>query len=80
MGSVGAVARGSVDRYFQQEITYTLKLVLESIEGQIDYKGPLSIVLHRLSGGQKAGVGYVEAQSIDKPQKRIYFTRVYTSE
>ena len=62
MGSVGAMARGSADRYFQQEIKDTLKLVPEGIEGQVPYKGPVANVLHQLAGGLRAAMGYVGAQ------------------
>ena len=62
MGSVGAMARGSADRYFQQDIKDTLKLVPEGIEGQVPYKGPVGNVLHQLAGGLRAAMGYVGAQ------------------
>ena len=61
MGSVGAMARGSADRYFQQDIKDTLKLVPEGIEGQVPYKGAASTVLHQLVGGLRAAMGYVGA-------------------
>src|ERR1700728_1488962 len=63
MGSVGAMARGSADRYFQQEIKDTLKLVPEGVEGQVPYKGPVSHVLHQMTGGLRAAVGYVGARA-----------------
>jgi len=59
MGSVGAMARGSADRYFQQDIKDTLKLVPEGIEGQVPYKGPVGNVMHQLAGGLRAAMGYV---------------------
>ena len=62
MGSVGAMARGSADRYFQQDIKDTLKLVPEGIEGQVPYKGPVGNVLHQLAGGLRAAMGYVGAK------------------
>ena len=62
MGSVGAMARGSADRYFQQDIKDTLKLVPEGIEGQVPYKGPVATVLHQLAGGLRAAMGYVGAK------------------
>ena len=62
MGSVGAMARGSADRYFQQDIKDTLKLVPEGVEGQVPYKGPAATVLHQLAGGLRAAMGYVGAQ------------------
>src|SRR5208282_2159679 len=58
MGSVGAMARGSADRYFQAEVRDTLKLVPEGIEGQVPYKGPMEAVVHQLVGGLRAGMGY----------------------
>jgi IMP dehydrogenase len=58
MGSVGAMARGSADRYFQAEVRDQLKLVPEGIEGQVPYKGPVSGVLHQLAGGLRAAMGY----------------------
>ncbi|MEM8795069.1 MAG: IMP dehydrogenase [Pseudomonadota bacterium] len=76
MGSVGAMARGSADRYFQAEVTNTLKLVPEGIEGQVPYKGPVSNVLHQLSGGLRAAMGYVGAESIADLQEKARFIRI----
>ena len=76
MGSVGAMARGSADRYFQQEVKDALKLVPEGIEGQVPYKGPVSSVLHQLVGGLKAGMGYVGAASLKELQERAQFVRI----
>ena len=70
MGSVGAMARGSADRYFQEEVRDTLKLVPEGIEGQVPYKGPVSAVLHQLVGGLRAAMGYVGAASLEDFRKR----------
>ena len=64
MGSVGAMARGSADRYFQQDIKDALKLVPEGIEGQVPYKGPVSTVVHQLAGGLRAAMGYVGAKDL----------------
>ena len=64
MGSVGAMARGSADRYFQQDIKDALKLVPEGVEGQVAYKGPVANVLHQLAGGLRAAMGYVGADTI----------------
>ncbi|HRX36601.1 MAG TPA: IMP dehydrogenase, partial [Aestuariivirga sp.] len=64
MGSVGAMARGSADRYFQQEVKDNLKLVPEGIEGQVPYKGPVGAVLHQLVGGLRAAMGYVGAADL----------------
>ncbi|MGI9522218.1 MAG: IMP dehydrogenase [Hyphomicrobiaceae bacterium] len=76
MGSVGAMARGSADRYFQQEVKDALKLVPEGIEGQVAYKGPVGNVLHQLVGGLKAGMGYVGARSLSELQSRARFVRI----
>lgn len=76
MGSVGAMARGSADRYFQQEVKDELKLVPEGIEGQVAYKGPVSTVLHQLVGGLRAGMGYVGAKSLPDLRQRAKFVRV----
>ncbi|MDX3925693.1 MAG: IMP dehydrogenase [Shinella sp.] len=76
MGSVGAMARGSADRYFQAEVRDTLKLVPEGIEGQVPYKGPVSGVLHQLAGGLKASMGYVGGKDIKEYQERATFVRI----
>ncbi|MBO9097361.1 MULTISPECIES: IMP dehydrogenase [unclassified Rhizobium] len=76
MGSVGAMARGSADRYFQAEVRDTLKLVPEGIEGQVPYKGPVSGVLHQLGGGLKAAMGYVGGKDIADFQQKATFVRI----
>jgi IMP dehydrogenase len=76
MGSVGAMARGSADRYFQQDIKDHLKLVPEGIEGQVPYKGPVRDIIHQLVGGVKAAMGYTGASSIADLQKRAKFVRI----
>ncbi len=76
MGSVAAMARGSADRYFQQEIKDTLKLVPEGVEGQVPYKGPAANVLHQLVGGLRAAMGYVGARNIGELQDKAEFIRV----
>jgi IMP dehydrogenase len=76
MGSVSAMARGSADRYFQQEVRDTLKLVPEGIEAQVPYKGPVSVVLHQLVGGLRAAMGYVGAAGIREFQSRAEFIRI----
>jgi IMP dehydrogenase len=76
MGSVGAMARGSADRYFQAEVRDALKLVPEGIEGQVPYKGPLSSVLHQLVGGVRAAMGYVGAETIEQLQEKARFVRI----
>jgi len=76
MGSVGAMARGSADRYFQKDITDSFKLVPEGIEGQTPFKGPIAPVLHQLVGGLRAAMGYVGAPDILEFQKRARFVRI----
>jgi len=76
MGSVGAMARGSADRYFQQDIKDTLKLVPEGIEGQVPYKGPVANVLHQLAGGLRAAMGYVGAKDIEDFHAKAEFVRI----
>jgi len=76
MGSVGAMARGSADRYFQAEVRDTLKLVPEGIEGQVPYKGPVSAVLHQLAGGLKAAMGYVGGVDLADFQEKATFVRI----
>jgi IMP dehydrogenase len=76
MGSVGAMARGSADRYFQQEVKDTLKLVPEGIEGQVPYKGSVDGVLHQLVGGLRAGMGYIGAANLGSLRERARFVRV----
>ena len=76
MGSVGAMARGSADRYFQQDIKDTLKLVPEGIEGQVPYKGPVANVLHQLAGGLRAAMGYVGARTLEEFHERAEFVRI----
>jgi IMP dehydrogenase len=76
MGSVGAMARGSADRYFQQDIKDQLKLVPEGIEGQVPFKGPARDVIHQLVGGVKAAMGYTGSASIEELQKRAKFVRI----
>lgn len=76
MGSTGAMARGSADRYFQAEIKDTMKLVPEGIEGQVPYKGPVSAIIHQLAGGLKAAMGYVGAKTITELQNKVEFVRI----
>jgi IMP dehydrogenase len=76
MGSVGAMARGSADRYFQQDIKDQLKLVPEGIEGQVPYKGPVSNVLHQLVGGVKAAMGYTGSATLEQFRERAEFIRI----
>ena len=76
MGSVAAMARGSADRYFQQDIKDALKLVPEGVEGQVAYKGPAANVLHQLAGGLRAAMGYVGARTIDDFHEKAEFVRI----
>jgi IMP dehydrogenase len=76
MGSVGAMARGSADRYFQPDIKDTLKLVPEGVEGQVPYKGAAATVLHQLSGGLRAAMGYVGAKTLKELHEKAEFVRV----
>ncbi|MEO1225071.1 MAG: IMP dehydrogenase [Pseudomonadota bacterium] len=76
MGSVGAMARGSADRYFQQEVSDALKLVPEGVEGRVPYKGPVAQVVHQLVGGLKAAMGYTGSKTIGDLQQRAEFVRI----
>jgi IMP dehydrogenase len=76
MGSVGAMSRGSADRYFQQDIKDTLKLVPEGVEGQVPYKGAAATVLHQLNGGLRAAMGYVGAKNLSELHQKAEFVRI----
>ncbi|MGP1395219.1 MAG: IMP dehydrogenase [Inquilinaceae bacterium] len=76
MGSVGAMARGSADRYFQQEVTSALKLVPEGVEGRVPYRGPIANVIHQLVGGLKAAMGYTGCATIAELQSKAEFLRI----
>ncbi len=76
MGSLGAMARGSADRYFQQDIKDQLKLVPEGVEGRVGYKGPVAQVVHQLVGGLRAGMGYTGSRTIGDLQESARFRRV----
>jgi IMP dehydrogenase len=76
MGSIGAMARGSADRYFQAEVRDQLKLVPEGIEGQVPYKGPVAGVLHQLAGGLRAAMGYVGAADLVEFREKARFMRI----
>ena len=76
MGSLGAMARGSADRYFQEEIKETMKLVPEGVEGRVPYKGPLEPIIHQLVGGLKSSMGYTGSKDIEKFQSRVEFVRI----
>lgn len=76
MGSVGAMARGSADRYFQQEVADAMKLVPEGVEGRVPYKGPVAGVIHQLVGGLKAAMGYTGNATIENMRKNCAFVRM----
>ncbi|MBK5264573.1 MAG: IMP dehydrogenase [Alphaproteobacteria bacterium] len=76
MGSVGAMARGSADRYFQQDIKDQMKLVPEGIEGQVPFKGAAKDVIHQLVGGVKAAMGYTGSRTIEELQQRARFIQI----
>ncbi len=76
MGSVGAMARGSADRYFQQDIKDSMKLVPEGIEGQVPFKGPAKDVIHQLVGGIKAAMGYTGSRTIEDLRTKAQFIRI----
>lgn len=75
MGSLGAMAAGSADRYFQKD-TERMKLVPEGIEGQVPYKGPVGPILHQMVGGLRAAMGYTGSPTIDELHKRANFVRI----
>jgi IMP dehydrogenase len=76
MGSLGAMARGSADRYFQKEVTDTMKLVPEGIEGRVAYKGPVGPIIHQLVGGLRAAMGYTGSASIAHLQANARFVKI----
>jgi IMP dehydrogenase len=76
MGSLGAMAEGSSDRYFQAETNTTSKLVPEGIEGKVPYRGPLANVIYQLLGGLRSGMGYVGAATIEELQEKAQFVRI----
>lgn len=79
MGSLGAMARGSADRYFQQDVSDKLKLVPEGVEGRVAYKGPAADVLHQLVGGLKSSMGYTGNATIEEMRKNCNFVRITNS-
>jgi IMP dehydrogenase len=76
MGSIGAMARGSADRYFQAEVSQPLKLVPEGIEGQVPYKGSAGAVIHQMIGGLRAAMGYTGCATIDAMHSDSQFVRI----
>lgn len=79
MGSLGAMARGSADRYFQDDVKDTLKLVPEGVEGQVPFKGPAGNVIHQLVGGLRAGMGYTGNATIEEMREKAEFVRITNS-
>jgi IMP dehydrogenase len=79
MGSLGAMARGSADRYFQQDIKDKLKLVPEGVEGRVAYKGPTADVIHQLVGGLKSAMGYTGCKTIEDMRKKAEFVKISNS-
>jgi IMP dehydrogenase len=75
MGSIGAMARGSADRYFQQDLAGSLKLVPEGVEGRVPHKGPVANVIHQLVGGLCAAMGYTGNRTIEEMQQNCSFRR-----
>ncbi|MEJ0063378.1 MAG: IMP dehydrogenase [Alphaproteobacteria bacterium] len=76
MGSLGAMAKGSADRYFQKQAQDPHELVPEGVEGRVPYKGPVGQVVHQLAGGLRAAMGYTGAATIEDLQKRAKFVRI----
>jgi IMP dehydrogenase len=76
MGSLGAMARGSADRYFQKEVTDQMKLVPEGIEGRVPFKGPVANILHQLVGGLRAAMGYVGAKNMTELREKARFVKI----
>lgn len=79
MGSLGAMARGSADRYFQAEVSDNLKLVPEGVEGRVPYKGPVGTIIHQLVGGLRASMGYTGCATIQDMQTKTQFRRITSS-
>jgi IMP dehydrogenase len=79
MGSLGAMARGSADRYFQEDVSDKLKLVPEGVEGRVAYKGPVSDVIHQLVGGLKSSMGYTGNATIEEMRKNCTFVKITNS-
>jgi len=79
MGSVGAMARGSADRYFQDDVKDSLKLVPEGVEGQVPFKGPATNVIHQMVGGLRASMGYTGNSTIEDMRKNTQFIQITNS-
>ncbi|NQW02324.1 MAG: IMP dehydrogenase [Rhodospirillales bacterium] len=79
MGSLGAMSRGSADRYFQAEVSDSLKLVPEGVEGRVPYKGPIGTIIHQLVGGLRSSMGYTGCKTISDMQQKTQFRRITSS-
>jgi IMP dehydrogenase len=79
MGSLGAMARGSADRYFQEDITDKLKLVPEGVEGRVPYKGSVVDVIHQLVGGLKSAMGYTGNKNLNEMRNNCSFVKITNS-
>ncbi len=79
MGSLGAMARGSADRYFQEDVADKMKLVPEGVEGRVPYKGPVSDVIHQLIGGLRSSMGYTGNKTIKEMQENCQFVKITNS-
>jgi IMP dehydrogenase len=79
MGSLGAMARGSADRYFQKEVSDQMKLVPEGIEGRVPFKGPVANILHQLVGGLRAAMGYAGARTLPELRAKARFVKITSS-
>ncbi len=76
MGSISAMNKGSKDRYFQDDVDEPLKLVPEGVEGQVPYRGSLSLVIHQLVGGLRSGMGYVGAKDLEELRTKAQFVKI----
>lgn len=79
MGSVGAMSRGSADRYFQEDVADKLKLVPEGVEGRVPYKGSAVDVVHQLVGGLKSAMGYTGNKNLSEMHKNCQFVKITNS-
>jgi len=76
MGSLGAMAQGSSDRYFQEDISSPEKLVPEGVEGRVPYKGPMINIIHQLMGGLRSSMGYTGCADLDEMRTKTEFVRI----
>ena len=79
MGSLGAMGRGSADRYFQEDINNTEKFIPEGVEGRVPYRGPLEKIIEQLVGGVKASLGYTGNKNLDEFRKKAKFIKITSS-